>query len=483
MRCVLFTGFDGFMRDIVVIGGGPSGLAAAYEGVSNGADVVVLERLDRVGGLSRTTPFEGCRYDIGPHRFFTKNKEILQLFREIGGDDLLSVPRLTRIVYNNKYFDYPLTPLNALFGVGVFKSLGIGASYINQRISSRIAPANIETFEDWVVDRFGRRLFETFFKTYTEKVWGIPCTQIGADWAAQRIKGLSLTTAVINALFKPKHTNIKTLLDEFLYPRLGAGQTYEKMAAVIESRGGEVATGRRVTRILREGMRVRAVMVDDGGGAQPLEGRNFLASSPLTEILDAMDPPPPPEVMNACRSLRYRNHIGVNLEVEGNPFPDNWIYVHSQEVKMARIANYRNFSEEMASGPDISPLTVEYFTFPEDELWESTDEQLLALAGTELHRLGIVEPDRVRRGFVVRSEKAYPVIEIGYQKHIDTIKAWLDRLENLLPIGRSGMFKYNNQDHAMATGLLGARTVMGLGRFDPWLVNIDAEYQESAPVA
>jgi protoporphyrinogen oxidase len=343
-----------------------------------------------------------------------------------------------------------------------------------------MSPREPQNFDEWVTDQFGARLFQTFFKTYTEKVWGIPCTQIGADWAGQRIKGLSLGTAIWNALFRSNAKSIKTLVDEFMYPRRGAGQFYEKMTALVEAGGGEVRTNRRVTRMEREGTRVRRMIVEDEQGRQEeLEGRFFMSSAPLTELVEMMSPAAPDDVVQACRSLRYRDHIGVHLKLEGRPFRDNWIYVHAREVGMARITNYRNFSEEMADRDGISPLTVEYFAFKGDATWRRSDEELVTLASAELEAMGIARAAQVVSGFVVRSEKAYPVIEIGFQRHIDTIKAWLDLFENLLPIGRSGMFKYNNQDHAIATGLLAARTALGLGRYDPWLVNIDAEYHEA----
>jgi protoporphyrinogen oxidase len=229
-------------------------------------------------------------------------------------------------------------------------------------------------------------------------------------------------------------------------------------------------------------MRVCAIEVDDGyAGRYEVEGRYFLVSAPLTDMIEMMHPSAPPEVLSACCALRYRNHVGVNLIVEGNPFPDNWIYVHSKEVGMARIANYANFSQAMSGRPAISPLTVEYFCFPHDHVWCATDATLIERAKRELAHMKILRPDQVLNGFVERSDKAYPVIEIGYERHIATIKGWLDQFHNLLPIGRSGMFKYNNQDHAMATGLLAARTALGVQRFDPWLVNIDAEYHERAP--
>jgi protoporphyrinogen oxidase len=469
-------------KTIVITGGGPSGMAAALETVKHGSKAIVLERLDRVGGLARTVELGGSRYDIGPHRFFTMNEEVHRLFVDVGGSDIVRVPRLTRIYYREKYFDYPLTPVNALFGMGILNSAEILASYSISRVRRATGNVKVESFEDWIVDRFGRKLYETFFKTYTEKVWGIPCDQIGADWAAQRIKGLSLTTAVVNALFKPKKKTIKTLVDEFMYPRLGAGMLYEKMRDRITAAGGDVRTRARVVRYLRDGRRITGLDVtsDGGSGTERLGGDFYLSSAPLTEILEMMDPAPPPEVMQAVRGLRYRNHVGVKLEVETSqaPFPDNWIYVHSPDVRMARIANYRNFSKEMGRGPQIHPLTVEYFCFPGDDVWNRSDAELVELAKRELAHMKLVRPETVRQGFVIRSEKAYPVIERGFQEKIDVIKRWLDEMENFLPIGRSGMFKYNNQDHAMATGLLATRTALGLGKYDPWLVNIDGEYHE-----
>jgi protoporphyrinogen oxidase len=469
------------MLDAVIVGGGPAGLSAAHELTKHGASVAVLERLDVVGGLSRTLAHDGCLYDIGPHRFFTKNEEVNQLFQEVTAEDLVSVQRLTRILYNDRFFNYPLTPLNALFGVGVFKSMAIFVSYLQAQMQNWLTPQEPHTFEDWVTQRFGARLFDTFFKTYTEKVWGIPCSQIGADWAGQRIKGLSLLAAVKNALFKAGGKGkIKTLVDEFLYPRWGAGLFYVKLARQITDGGGAVHLGRQVVKIHREDFRIRSVVTrDSAGNEEELEGAHFLSSAPLTVTVEMMDPPPPDDVLRACRSLRYRDHLGVHLKFDGSPFPDNWIYVHDKRVRMARISNYLNFSRSMSSNPKHSPLTVEYFCFKGDDLWKKSDEELVALAGRELEQARVAPAGKVLSGFVVRSEKAYPVIQIGFQDHIGVIKGWLDRFENFLPIGRAGMFKYNNQDHAIATGLLAARTVLGLAKYDPWLVNIDAEYHES----
>ena len=469
------------MIDLVIVGGGPSGLAAAHEAVRQGATVRVFERLDIVGGLSRTIVFEGSRFDIGPHRFFTKNGEVRDLFVSLLGEEAVRVSRRTRILNNERYFDYPLTPLSALLGVGPVSGIAIATSYAAARLRAARATVPMNTFEDWVVDRFGRRLFETFFEGYTEKVWGIPCNEISADWAAQRIKGLSLGRALRNALFRDKRGQIKTLVDQFIYPRLGAGQTYEIMAKAIESRGGEVTTGATVSRLRREGNCFVAARIDSDSGPFEIDGRYFLASAPLTDLVEMVEPEAPEAVRAAARALRYREHIAVNLLVDGQPFPDNWMYVHSADVALARIANYRNFSSAMAASDRLSPLAVEYFAFAGDQLSGASDAAMVAKAVNELCRLKLISREQVSGGFVVRSDRAYPLMKIGHQAHVATIKAWLDQFKNLLPIGRAGMFKYNNQDHAIATGLLAARTALGLKRFDPWRVNIDAEYQELGP--
>jgi protoporphyrinogen oxidase len=338
-----------------------------------------------------------------------------------------------------------------------------------------------DSFEDWIVDHFGRRLFELFFKSYTEKVWGVACRDISSDWAAQRIKGLSLGRAITNALRGGRGNTIKTLVDEFRFPRLGAGQAWEKMAAAVAGAGGVVMLRSPATALFHANGRVSSMSIDREGMRTDSAGDYFLVSAPLTDIVAMMQPQAPDEVVAAARSLRYRNHISVNLVLRGNPFPDNWIYVHDDSVGFARIANYRNFSAEMAASDDVSPITVEYFSFPGDEFDRASDEAMMARATRELAKAGLVKPEMVLSGFVVRSAKAYPVIERGHDRHVATIRNWLGTFGNLLPIGRSGMFKYNNQDHAMMTGLLAARTALGLGNFDPWAVNIDAEYHEEGP--
>jgi protoporphyrinogen oxidase len=356
-------------------------------------------------------------------------------------------------------------------------------SYLAAGLRRGLAPRPIATFEDWVVDRFGDRLFRTFFKSYTEKIWGIDCRRIAAEWAGQRIKGLSLTAAVRDALMKSRRGRPRTLADEFLYPRLGAGQLYEKMAERIAAGGGTIRLDTECRAVRRQGFRVTGVEIRRVDGVtETIGGDHFLVSAPLTELLAQLDPAPPSEVQKAAVGLRYRHHIGVQLTLAGrSPFPDNWIYIHEPAVRMARVSSYRNFSAAMGRGGDCHPLTVEYFCFAEDAIWTAPDVELVALAKRELAATGLADPSAVVDGFVIRSRCAYPVIEIGVGERLEVIKRWLDRFENLLPIGRSGMFKYNNQDHAMATGIMAARTALGLGRFDPWQVNIDGVYQEGGP--
>ncbi len=340
------------------------------------------------------------------------------------------------------------------------------------------------TFEDWVVNRFGRELFEIFFKSYTEKVWGMPTSEISADWAAQRIKGLSLVNAVVNALFggfsSRKGEVIKTLIDEFQYPRLGPGQMWEAARDHIRAQGGAVHLDRKVVRIEHDGSAVTAfITADTEGRTTRYLGSHFLSTMPVRDLIRAMDPPAPAEVKAAAESLRYRDFLTVVLIVErAETFPDTWIYIHEPDVKVGRIQNFKNWSPELVPDASRSSLGMEYFCFEGDDLWNRSDAQLLELGRREIDTIGLVAASEVVDGCVVRMPKAYPVYDDEYQDHLTVIRNWLAKLANLELAGRNGMHKYNNQDHSMMTALLAARNILGLGKYDTWKVNTDAEYHE-----
>ncbi len=465
--------------DAVIIGAGPAGSAAGQALASAGKRVCILEQLDRAGGLSRTIDRQGARYDIGPHRFFTKADRVFNLWKNAGRGELIEVERLTRILYHNHLLHYPLQPMNALMGLGVGRSIHAMASYATACARQMCNSRTAESFEDWVVDQFGRVLYESFFKTYTEKVWGISCTDISASWASQRIKGLNLPKAVLNALGGGRLSSIKTLVDRFLYCRHGAGSAYEMMCSQVVNQGGNFRPREEVIKVRHDGLgTVEAVVTRRDGHLQEYRADHVISTMPITELIRRLDPPAPAHILDAVRQLRYRTHISVNLLVPGNPFPDNWIYVHSPEVRMGRVANYRNFSTAMCPDDHHTPLTFEYFTFDGDEVSLRDDQQLIDLALKEGRQVGLLDKHTPADAFVVRSPHAYCVIQRGYEAPVNRLKTFINSFSNLSSVGRAGMFKYNNQDHSIMTGLLAADNLLG-ENFDVWSVNIDAEYHES----
>ena len=467
-------------EEVVVIGAGPAGLTAAYELSKFGMHTTLLEADSQVGGLSRTVNYGGYRFDIGGHRFFSKIPIVNELWREILQDEFLLRSRLSRIHYRGRYFDYPLKPINALVGLGLMESLRIGLSYAK----AKVAPNPVEeNFEQWVTNRFGSRLYHIFFKTYTEKVWGIPCTEISADWAAQRIKNLSLREAVRNALFGSGRSKdgevITTLIDQFYYPRFGPGMMWEHCAELLAAQGHDTLYGVRVERVRHRHGRVTCVSGRMHTGEEvELGGDQVLSTMPLRDLIFAMDPVPPDEVLQAARNLRYRDYQTVVLIVKrASVFPDNWIYIHSPEVKMGRIQNYKNWSPDMVPNPEFTSLGLEYFLWDHDPEWSWPQEQLIQLGIEDCASIGLIDPSEVSDGTVVRMPKAYPVYDQHYHRSIATVQAYLKQIENLQTIGRNGLHRYNNQDHSMLTGVYAARNIMGEA-YDVWSVNTEQEYHE-----
>jgi protoporphyrinogen oxidase len=467
-------------KKVIIIGAGPAGLTAAYELGKTGTPAVVLEKDDVVGGLSRTVDHRGYLFHIGGHRFFTKVQYVHDLWREILGDeDFPRRKRLSRIHYRKVLFYYPLRVGNTLRGLGLGSSLLILLSYLRAQLFP-IAPE--DTLEAWVSNRFGRRLYRIFFKTYTEKVWGIPCSEISADWAAQRIKGLSLFTAVKNALLqqqsKDKSATVTSLIDSFHYPRRGPGMMWETAARRARENGSEVLLKAQVVRILRTHDRVQALEAAVDGRKRIFEGSHFISSMPIRELIERLDPPAPAEVLEAARSLHYRDFITVALVIDKEHlFPDNWIYVHDPAVKLGRIQNFKNWSPDMLPDSSKTCLGLEYFCFEGDGLWNMPDQQLIELAKSELKTLGLAEPADVVDGKVVRVPKAYPVYDSNHREALACIRRFLGPLTNLQLVGRNGMHKYNNQDHSMLTAMLAVRNIQGANH-RLWEVNVEQEFHE-----
>ncbi|MGH7820939.1 MAG: NAD(P)/FAD-dependent oxidoreductase, partial [Candidatus Binatia bacterium] len=470
---------DAARDQVVVIGAGPAGLTAAYELAKRGRRSVVVEKYGIVGGLARTENYKGYHFDMGGHRFFTKAEEVKRMWREVLGGEFLRRPRLSRIYYRKKFFDYPLKPVNALLGLGLVEAVLIVLSYVRWQL---FPYRQEETFEQWVTNRFGRRLFLTFFKAYTEKVWGIPCSELKAEWAAQRIKDLSLRTAILNMVYKPRRT-IKTLIEEFDYPRLGPGMMWNAVRETVESRSGVVRLNSDVVRIERTGNRIDGVVVSCNGHEEVIRGTHFLSSMPVTEFVRKLDPPPPDAVLRSAGKLSYRDFLTVCLIVKKKDlFPDNWIYIQDPEVRVGRIQNFKNWSPDMVPDPAKTSLGLEYFCNEGDDLWTMPDAELIALGKREIERIGLAREEDVEDGCVFRVAKAYPVYDSDYADYLAVVRSFVDGLENCQTVGRNGLHRYNNQDHAMLTGMLAVENLTNGHRNDLWSVNTDAEYHEEMEI-
>jgi protoporphyrinogen oxidase len=476
---------------VAVIGAGPAGLTAAYLLSKNEVPVVVLEADPiYVGGISRTVTYKGFHFDIGGHRFFSKSRAVEDLWTEILPGDMLHRVRSSRIFYGGRFFSYPLKPFEALIRLGVLESVLCILSWLKARFFPKRDPVN---FEEWVSNQFGGRLFRIFFKSYTEKVWGMQCSEISADWAAQRIKGLSLGSAIRNALLPHRRNGdptrmIKTLIHSFRYPRKGPGMMWEACADKVRRMGGRIEMGCRVTGCGYDELTSRWSITfrDPQTNMRMLEAEHVISSAPIRELVRGLSPQVSERTRRAAEGLKYRDFLTVVLILkERRRFDDNWIYIHDPGVKVGRVQNFRAWSPEMVPEPDKACYGLEYFCFDHDGLWNSLDEELIELGKRELVQIGLAEENDVTDGCVVRQKKAYPVYYKDYAQHVATIRGELEeRYPSLHLVGRNGMHKYNNQDHAMMTAMLCVENILAETRlYDLWRVNGDAEYHETSAVA
>jgi protoporphyrinogen oxidase len=468
-------------KRVAIIGAGPAGLTAAYLLAKGDQEVVVFEKDPKyVGGISRTESYNGYHFDIGGHRFFSKSKEVEDFWTEILGDEMLERPRSSRIYYNNHFFSYPLVAFEALRKLGIFESALCVLSYLKAKAFPVKNPTN---FEEWVTNQFGKRLFNIFFKTYTEKVWGIPCDEISADWAAQRIKGLSLSSAIFNALFKPnkkatdKDKVIKTLIDSFRYPKQGPGMMWEACAEKSKAMGVTLHMNCGVQKIEYTNNSWTVQTTSQGS----VTGFDYvLSTAPMRELVANVLPAFPATVAANAAALSYRDFLTVVLICKDeDAFSDNWIYIHDPKVKVGRVQNFKSWSPYMVPDPSMACYGLEYFCFEGDGLWTSSNADLIALGKKEIEKIGLTKASAVVDGYVVRQPKAYPVYDQFYKARVDSVREALANYPGLYLIGRNGMHKYNNQDHSMMTAMLAAKNIIaGKELYNLWDVNEDAEYHE-----
>ena len=469
---------DGETIGTAILGAGPAGLSAAYILGRRGRPGAVFEADGTVGGIAKTIEFNGYRFDLGGHRFFSKLQPVERMWEEMLGAEFLKRPRLSRIFYDGKYFDYPITAKDVVTRLGLWESFRCALSYLR---ASRHRNADVDTFEEWVTSRFGRRLYDAFFRSYTEKVWGIPGSEIRSLWAAQRIKNFSLGKAILTILGL-RREHVTTLIEEFRYPRLGPGQMWEAFAEYAEENGVPVHLKQRCVSLAHSDNRVTSMVVQENGDIREHSVDAVISSIPLSELILALDPPAPVEVQAAARNLHYRDLVLVALmTTEAEPFPDNWIYLHDPETRAGRVQNYGAWSDAMVR-PGTTCLGVEYFCFEDDDIWNMPDEQAVELAKKELARIGLIDPSKVLDGVKVLVPKAYPMYDSVYEDAVATIRSYLDRFENLQTCGRNGLHRYNNQDHSMWTAILAALNVIDGAAHDVWSVNVDAEYLEEGAV-
>jgi protoporphyrinogen oxidase len=457
-----------------VIGAGAAGLTSGEVLARRVVRGAVFEADVQVGGIARTVERDGYRFDLGGHRFFTKLAPVQRLWEETLGDELLTRPRLSRIRYGGRYLSYPLRLEEVIDHLGLVESARCGLSALAARIRGGATP---QTFEEWVTRRFGKRLYDTFFRSYTEKVWGIPGSEIQSEWAAQRIKNLSLWRAVLTAVGIGR-THVTSLIEEFRYPRLGPGQMWEAFAERVEAGGIPIVLEHRCVRIEHEDGVVSRIVFETPVGELEHEVDGVLSSMPLSELVLALEPAPPAEVAAAARRLRYRDLCLVGLVTDdAEPFPDNWIYLHDPGVRAGRVQNFGAWSEGMTQ-PGRTSLGVEYFCFRGDDVWELDEEAAVELATRELASIGLLDPAAVVGGVRIHVPRAYPMYDSGYGEAVEVLRDYVAGFENLVTFGRNGLHRYNNQDHSMWTAVLASLNLLDGADYDVWSVNSEAEYLE-----
>ncbi len=460
----------------VIIGAGPAGLSAAETLSKSDRRFTVLEASDHTGGISATIRHNDFLFDLGGHRFFTKNSEIDRYVSNLLGNELVSVDRSSKILLNGRLFDYPLRPVNAIFGLGPLTAADIIFNYLIERFKfNRPAPRSLE---DWVISQFGKTLYRLFFKTYTEKVWGIPCSTISAEWGVQRIKGLSLRTALIDAFWKKRKKDAASLVKYFTYPRKGIGVICEKLAETIRE-PNSLLFNAPVKEVFHEGNTIQAIGYGRPEGGGKIETDFVISSMPITDLILSLRPLPPDEIVQAARWLKYRDLVCVALMFE-MPFvtDQTWIYVHDPAIDFGRLHEPKNWSIHMAP-PDKSCVVFEYFCNEGDSVWNASDEKLFEQTRRDFEKSAI-SPEAISRIVdyrVVRTSKTYPLYEIGFSRHLLKIRDYLKGFTNLQLVGRYGTYKYNNLDHSLETGIKGAQNILG-AHHDTFMVNIEDEYHE-----
>lgn len=465
-------------NNVVILGAGPAGMACAYNLAEANQPSLVIEKYDIPGGMCRTINYYGYFFDVGGHRFLSKSEEINKLWQKVMNKDMLKVKRVSRIYYRKRYFNYPLTFFNTFWNLGLIESFLCIASYLRYKIKS----SDDTTFEGWITNRFGKRLFEIFFKTYTEKIWGVATKNISADWAAERIRGLSLKIAIQKALLGARKGIPKTLSDEFLYPRTGSGEFYQRLYELTLKRGGQFVFNKNVIRIKHNSQRVLAVEIQDCHNYKKEElVTDYLFSSiPLPVFIKILDPPPPENILVCAKKLQFRSHIAANIILDKeHVFPDQWIYIHSPNVKLGRIQNYKNWSSVMVKDTKKTSLGLEYFCTEGDYLWNMNDIDLINFALQELEKVGIASRHYLIDGFVVRQPNAYPVYYLGFRQHLNVIQNYIEKISNLQIVGRGGLFRYGNSDYALLTGIYSARNFLGENNYNIWEMDAERTYLES----